>query len=654
MPCGCLRGRVADLVQKYECVLCPVAESHTELVEPPKVTHKKKTDRDREKERLERELVNKMLGEYRMTQRSKGRPEIPREPLKRTADNNWVHVKCAVWMPETKFSNAKALELVEGVGSPLIKYDQICKICKMSDRGACVSCHQCHASFHVGCAHKEDYIFGFDVSPVKSTRRDAITVIKMGPEVGLVTAAIWCKDHNPKTIIHPIDEWFPDPGCNALQLYVRNYKQADLTLTGTARKANLMDQSTRVQTNPAVVAPNGNRRASAVQTTPITSRAGRNSSAGVKNEDQDLDITLGDTPERTCAHCSVDVTPRWYKAEKTESAQTSSADDGRPADVLMVNGDDTRGDSTTAVPHDPNRHHLTNGVPANETTNTPAAAPTAPAVRPIGTDDSTTVVRSTVWYCQKCNWKSKNAPHLLEEDKKKREDAEKQADVVDTPSQVIPGVDPRAPFPPVTSQWPPSHAHTHAPSFIPPPFNPPHGVPTWHAGFLNGAAPMSAHMAGPPPSYHPPHAPPPPHRHPSGYIPMTTQQAQAHPAAALPSASPFTTSNRPTPLQLHTSPRGAEPPTNGLPSPRFNLLGSPAHPPPLHRDPSRQTESPSMRPAHVAYNPPYGAPDQGQAGQGPYFNGGRPSTPREPSTAPVDNRTVQGASASPSLRNLLS
>jgi len=83
---------------------------------------------------------------YEEKQRETNRPVNPREPLKRTANNNWIHVTCAVWTPEIKFGNAKALEPSEGIPSiQPTRYDEVCKICKMSDMGACVSCHQCKA-----------------------------------------------------------------------------------------------------------------------------------------------------------------------------------------------------------------------------------------------------------------------------------------------------------------------------------------------------------------------------------------------------------------------------------------------------------------------------------------------------------------------------
>ncbi|KAF9633546.1 hypothetical protein BFW01_g4440 [Lasiodiplodia theobromae] len=313
----CKNDKKETVSYTYECVLCPVKETEQELIEPPKVSHKKKTDKEREKERLEKELRMQKLKEYQQHQRDKGRPELPREPLKKTAENNWVHLHCAVWTPELKFTNPKIYELVEGVGTPTIKYDQVCKICKTA-KGACVACHQCHASFHVGCAHSAGYIFGFDVTPVKSSRRDAVPTFTLGQETGSLAAAIWCKDHTPKTIVHPLNEPVDEHGMTALQLYVQNYKQADQTLTGTARKANLLDQFTKSIAPPAAATPI-NRRTSTVQG---GTRSARNSSAGLPKTEEPDEMPNGSfadvKEERKCEICDIEVSPKWWKAEDSQ------------------------------------------------------------------------------------------------------------------------------------------------------------------------------------------------------------------------------------------------------------------------------------------------------------------------------------------------
>ena len=126
-------------------MLCPVKHTEHDFVEPPKITYRKKQDRDREKEKLERERAIAAAKFYAQKQEEMNRPLNPREPLKRTAGNNWVHVTCAVWTPEMKFGNAKALEPLEGIGTiPPSHFERVCKVCNTSD-GACITCHQCHA-----------------------------------------------------------------------------------------------------------------------------------------------------------------------------------------------------------------------------------------------------------------------------------------------------------------------------------------------------------------------------------------------------------------------------------------------------------------------------------------------------------------------------
>ena len=322
---------------------------HTEydFVENRKPTGKKRTEKQLEKEKMERESALAAAEYYHRKQEETNRPTNPREPLKRTAGNNWVHVACALWTPEMKFGNAKALEPSEGIGTiPSARFEQICKLCKTSE-GACVPCHQCHAPgklsselwiesapdgpamlsvgkltlllaspVHLGCAQKAGYTLGFDITPVKSSRRELVNTVTLGGESGFMVAAVWCKEHAVKTIVHPIEETGEDPELNALQMYARNYKQADLTLTGTVRKANLVTQSTKVLAQGHGTA-NGNRRGSGTANGSHT--ASRN---GVKADDADdaahaPDAAQHDTEngawEKRCLSCNVKFSPRWWK-----------------------------------------------------------------------------------------------------------------------------------------------------------------------------------------------------------------------------------------------------------------------------------------------------------------------------------------------------
>lgn len=132
--------------QQYKCMLCPVEYTEHDFVEPPKISHKKKTEKERERDRLERENAVKVADFFRKKQEELNKPVNPREPLKRTANNNWVHVTCAVFTPEVKFGNAKALAPSEGIPSiASARYDETCKACKQKGGGACVACHSCRA-----------------------------------------------------------------------------------------------------------------------------------------------------------------------------------------------------------------------------------------------------------------------------------------------------------------------------------------------------------------------------------------------------------------------------------------------------------------------------------------------------------------------------
>jgi PHD-zinc-finger like domain/PHD-finger len=303
----------------YKCVLCPVDLTPRELVETPRVSHKKKNDRERERERVEKEFAVQLSETYRLQQKNRGRPTLPREPLKRTADNNWAHVTCALFIPEIKFSSAKTLDAAEGVPFALRyrKADQ-CSVCK-TNNGAAIQCHGvgCTKKFHVACALGAGYTFGFDVTPVKSTRRDSVNVVIIGQESGMMTAAIWCKDHvqPSKGIIHSLNESVEDGGLTALQLFAQNFKQADLTLTGTTRKANQLDDYTKL------TMVSEHRRAS---TSATTKGRGARETSSERMEGK----------VKRCAICDIDSSPRWFKLGDQNFTPARRSNE----DVLMTNG----------------------------------------------------------------------------------------------------------------------------------------------------------------------------------------------------------------------------------------------------------------------------------------------------------------------------
>ncbi|ROI16065.1 Lysine-specific demethylase 4C [Anabarilius grahami] len=78
--------------------------------------------------------------------------------LKRTSDDRWAHVMCAVGLPEVKFINVVKRAPIDMSAIPVQRYKLKCIYCRNRIQklsGACIqcSCGRCPTSFHVTCAH---------------------------------------------------------------------------------------------------------------------------------------------------------------------------------------------------------------------------------------------------------------------------------------------------------------------------------------------------------------------------------------------------------------------------------------------------------------------------------------------------------------------
>lgn len=625
----CSNDRNPMISTHYGCVLCPITWTEHDLMEAPPRTHKKKSERDREKERLEREMVAEAVKLYRLRQEGAGKPIGPREPLKRTVGNNWVHVTCAVWTPEIKFGNAQELEPAEGFGLiPADRYREVCKVCK-TNQGSCVTCHfnGCNAQFHIGCAFQARYRFGFDVTPVKSSRRDTISSMRLGDEVGSTAPAIWCPHHAVSSIVHGIGEITGQHGLNALQLFCQTYKQADLALTGTVRKAAHVQQSVGASQNAISY---GTRRASS--TNGITPHPGKNH--GISPEDEmEIDSephglsrpVTGTGEPRMCCRCSTEFSPRWWPV-------------GR-------------------APRPP----VLNGVGMSEPVRFPTAASTPFHARTPSQNSFTKANGDyvpdglhahqypTTYECHKCHIKNPAPPGS----------PEPRPSPYSSQRPVLPA--PRAsdyhghPYG--------SHAHPPAAGILARPMGgaPPQGNPEMQPGFDQRTAEYgdSGFRNGvPPPGYHgvppqmngyqpPPHVPGAPPHYPAGAPTPIPQSYPAHPSpygpVAVPSphpphglsARPYGPSASPPEAQttiVRQSPQHSLNTLNGGPSPRVyaadRVLSAPAQSPPVSQADPRGPTPPGR-----LEDTPVSAPAGGQV------NGAGGGS---------------GASASPSLKNLLS
>lgn len=345
-------------------------------------------------------------------------------------------------------------------------------------------------------------------------------------------------------------------------------------------------------------------------------------------------------PERNCARCKVDASPRWWKLEDTLPRAPTHVDSHAKLNGIELNG-----------------HVVTEQKPSIENTNMPngaadhpmgdaPSAVTSKSPSRLHLDTNFMTASSPSYLCQKCHWKKE---HGINED----EDRERSKSVLPEPQQ-LPLRSPIQAFvapPPPASLTP--WGVPGGPPALPP--NQPPPLPAWH----------SAGPPGPPATSHPPHHlqngigfPAPPHAAGGHHAPFHAAYPSpngfpSHTAGAVhpqmppaPMRAPYPPTSTGPPPPLHLNNNGIM--VNGVHSPR-NMPYSPTHPHEFHS--SRSTESPFAAPPpsvpHYALH--HGSPASG-----------RPETPRDTvmreaplvTSAPTE-RANTGASASPSLRNLL-
>lgn len=231
-----------------------------------------------------------------------------REALKQTSGNNWAHVICAVWIPELKFTDPSTLQPIEGIGAiSLSRWQQICSICKKM-QGVCALCHVCHIPVHVTCAIHAGYIIGFDIALVKGSRKDNATTIKFSGEFGIMTAAIWCPNHNmKKTIVHAINEYDCELNKHAIKVYVENYKTSMIS----AKIGNR-----RINTN-----------AYYGHTAPLTIAIKLEELRNLKSKEQHSPIK---EVAKSCYICETNISPVWWPESNMISVSTNVSYNTKP------------------------------------------------------------------------------------------------------------------------------------------------------------------------------------------------------------------------------------------------------------------------------------------------------------------------------------
>lgn len=130
-----------------------------------------------------------------------------RQPLKRTSGNNWAHVLCALFVQELRFGDPAHLSPVEGIGAlPYDRWDKKCSVCEQT-KGVCVHVSGSNEQMHASCAVQAGCRAGFEMMPIKSTRRDQNTSIRFAGNAGVMTPVIYSPKQNVKKItFHGINE----------------------------------------------------------------------------------------------------------------------------------------------------------------------------------------------------------------------------------------------------------------------------------------------------------------------------------------------------------------------------------------------------------------------------------------------------------------
>ncbi|KAK6526425.1 putative PHD type zinc finger protein with BAH domain-containing protein [Orbilia ellipsospora] len=681
---------------EYICVLCPVRgdgeaeeeQARLRAAERPypnsSRSAKDKEAREKERERLKELEKEKALAETNgdspptASEREeankkrdvvdKTRPANPRQPLKRTVGNNWVHIRCGVWTGEIRFGDWKTLSPAEGIGTiPPQKFQAECSICwdpKVPDKkkGACVQCHYCHTHFHVGCAHKAGYRFGFDIQPVKSSRRDTVNIVSIGNETGNMQAMIWCPSHEPKTQYHEMTEMVPDTSYNALQLYLEHYKQADLTLTGTVRKAQLVTLSTKASQQTG-------RRSSLISAG--SGHGHRNSISSPINAHHEPTSPTSTHPEnaRRCRKCRVDVSPLWHEFKilmKKEPVAIDVPDIGEPRSELangvhsaddMDTSEDFVADSTPPpteiVEYVCHKCHWDELHPPKVTAEPPVEKPRSrnplsisglidpPSRQSPPPRDLREIQRELVREIPRDIPRrelSNEVPRDMQRDIQRELTRDITHPIVRPPSRELPHELPYGEPVPVAYQ----------PAPPPPPPPPPPAHPPLEQASVQVYAPPPNHMVNPPyePPRQSPYYTPPPHVLPPGSSAMSISHSHSMREHSLP--PPHQLHNRspvsePLPIRAHP-PMGKFPPpqahpslTHPMPAP---IAPTPQGPyPPPARHPSLSPFSPSTHSHQYHRSPSQPLPPQPLPPQSRVFATPEPRPP--------------GASGSPALANLL-
>ncbi|XP_062848751.1 bromodomain-containing protein 1b [Trichomycterus rosablanca] len=169
--------------------------------------------------------------------------------LKRTDDDRWGHVVCAIWVPEVGFNNTVFIEPIDGVSNiPPARWKLTCYLCKEKGVGACIQCSKanCYTAFHVSCAQKAALYMKME--PVKEATATGATTFS-------VKKTAYCCSHTPNGCVRrPLTVYDEDHSKNGL-FQKDMQKNGGVRMKGCQRKKNKKVDEQLVPMVPTVSSP---------------------------------------------------------------------------------------------------------------------------------------------------------------------------------------------------------------------------------------------------------------------------------------------------------------------------------------------------------------------------------------------------------------
>lgn len=454
-----------------------------------------------------------------------------------------------------------------------------------------------------------------------------------------MSALIWCKEHLPlKSTAHMMQDLVAQPETeptaplSALQVFVQNFKQADLTLTGSVRKANLITQALK---NPATAqVANTNRRQS-------TAVASTQRASSLDNHVEPT-ASAPHGGEKVCITCGIDVSLKWWPIDKAQ-------------EKVLINGhmDNLGSEAQKFVAQRGFRCHKckkTNRQPTPHVSSSQAVAPPAPMdVEPL-----TEPTRATSALHSALASPSAHISHAVNRVADLGSPWANRPVTVQAPQAHVPlppVAAPQIPMPvgAAPSTMPLAMPHPGPSPMVPPAMSGPshhqYAAPSATYGDWHRSPPV-LQMNGPPPSGSLQH------NHLRDLRPPPITPMAHHPNPSL--------HGQPLLNGIPHSPprRGPQPPLSSASvymSPYHHHVPSSIHgltsggpPPPLR--PSDHSFSQGLLAQRPPFAGPHGSPPLRDARPLSHDPGHMSNLPPRPS----DSRPASGASASPSLRNLLS